>query len=118
MTTAPDPWAEGDYTPSAGPLPPALSDVLAAFFTTDRPPDAAPRICSDARHRPEVDPDEPVPFTLTEQAEAALDADPEPEPDAEAAAEAEAEWADNWDSADSHAYMDRVEAGLEPEAEP
>ena len=42
---------------------------------------------------------------------------PEPELDAEAEAEAEAEWADNWDSADSHAYMDRVEAGLEPEAE-
>jgi len=39
---------------------------------------------------------------------------PEPELDAEA----EAEWADEWDSADSHAYMDRVEAGLEPEAEP
>ena len=37
--------------------------------------------------------------------------------DPEAEAEAEAEWADNWDSADSHAYMDRVEAGLEPEAE-
>ncbi len=34
-----------------------------------------------------------------------------------AEAEWEAEWADNWDSADSHAYMDRVEAGLEPEAE-
>ena len=31
---------------------------------------------------------------------------------------AEAEWADEWDSEDSHAYMDRVEAGLEPEAEP
>ena len=39
---------------------------------------------------------------------------PEPELDAEY----EAEWADEWDSADSHAYMDRVEAGLEPEAEP
>ena len=38
---------------------------------------------------------------------------PEPELDAEA----EAEWADEWDSADSHEYMDRVEAGLEPEAE-
>ena len=43
---------------------------------------------------------------------------PDPELDAEAEAEAEAEWADNWDSADSHAYMDRVEAGLEPELEP
>ena len=38
--------------------------------------------------------------------------------DPEAEAEWEAEWADNWDSADSHAYMDRVEACLEPEAEP
>jgi hypothetical protein len=37
--------------------------------------------------------------------------------EAELEAEAEAEWADEWDSADSHAYMDRVEAGLEPEAE-
>ena len=44
---------------------------------------------------------------------------PEPEmTEAELEAEAEAEWADEWDSADSHAYMDRVEAGLEPEAEP
>ena len=42
---------------------------------------------------------------------------PEPELDAEAEAEWEAEWADEWDSADSNAYMDRVEAGLEPEAE-
>jgi hypothetical protein len=43
---------------------------------------------------------------------------PEPEmTEAELEAEAEAEWADEWDSADSHAYMDRVEAGLEPEAE-
>jgi hypothetical protein len=44
------------------------------------------------------------------------EADPEPEPELDA--EAEAEWADEWDSEDSHAYMDRVEAGLEPEAEP
>jgi len=43
---------------------------------------------------------------------------PEPQLDAGAEAEYEAEWADEWDSADSHAYMDRVEAGLEPEAEP
>jgi hypothetical protein len=42
---------------------------------------------------------------------------PEPQLDAEAEAEYEAEWADEWDSADSHAYMDRVEADLEPEAE-
>jgi hypothetical protein len=44
--------------------------------------------------------------------------DLDPELDAEAVAEDEAEWADEWDSADSHAYMDRVEADLEPEAEP
>ena len=51
--------------------------------------------------------------------------DREPEPEAEAEEEEaqseaayEAEWADEWDSADSSAYMDRVEAGLEPEAEP
>ena len=56
---------------------------------------------------PALAPDEPVPFTLTGQAEAALAGD----------AEYEAEWADEWDSADSSAYMDRVEAGLEPEAE-
>jgi hypothetical protein len=89
----------------------------------------------------EPGPDQPVLFALTGDAEAVLDAEPEPLPDpdpevggwpgwsdrsmlapeperdAEAEAEAEAEWADNWDSADSHAYMDRVEAGLEPEAE-
>ena len=46
--------------------------------------------------------------------EAEAGSEPEPELDAEA----EAEWADEWDSEDSHAYMDRVEAGLEPEAEP
>jgi hypothetical protein len=44
-------------------------------------------------------------------------AGPEPELDAEAEAEAEAEWADEWDSEDSNAHQDRVEAGLEPEAE-
>ena len=38
----------------------------------------------------------------------------EPDPDLEA----EAEWADEWDSEDSNAYQARVEAGLEPEAEP
>jgi len=37
---------------------------------------------------------------------------------AEAEAAEEAEWADNWDSCDSAAYVARVEAGLEPEAEP
>lgn len=41
-----------------------------------------------------------------------LQADPDPD------LEAEAEWADEWDSADSNAYQARVEAGLEPEAEP
>jgi hypothetical protein len=41
------------------------------------------------------------------------------EAEEEAALEAEyaAEWADNWDSEDAAAYMDRVEARLEPEAE-
>ena len=37
-----------------------------------------------------------------------------PETDPEAAAE----WLDEWDSADSDAYQARVEAGIEPEAEP
>ena len=36
---------------------------------------------------------------------------------AETEAEADADWSDEWDSADSNAYQDRVEAGLEPEAE-
>jgi hypothetical protein len=44
--------------------PPITEDVLAAFFTA------------------EPDPDQPVPFALTEEAEAALDA-AEPEPEAE-----------------------------------
>jgi hypothetical protein len=52
--------------------------------------------------------DEPVPYTLTADAEDMLDAE----------AEAEAEWLDEWDCADSAAYQARVEAGLEPEAEP
>ena len=73
-TPDPGPWAEGNYGPHADPLPPALSDVLVAFFTTGRPADAAPVICSEA------DPDAPVPYTLTGQAEVALDAaEPEPE---------------------------------------
>jgi hypothetical protein len=93
-----DPWAEGNYGPYADPLPPDLADSIASSC-------AAQAAAAD----------EPVPFTLTGQAEAALDAEPEPE--AEAEAEAEAEWADEWDSEDSHVYMDRVEAGLEPEAE-
>ena len=67
---------------------------------------------------PEAEPDQivfgpserPVPYALTPEGEAALEA--------EAEAEAEAEWADEWDSADSNAYQARVEAGLEPEAEP
>ena len=42
----------------------------------------------------------------------------EAEEEAELEAAYEAEWADNWDSQDAAAYMDRVEAGLEPEAEP
>jgi hypothetical protein len=59
-------------------------------------------------------PHSPVPYSLTPQGEAALgDAAEEAELDAEA----EADWAHEWDSADSAAYIDRVEAGLEPEAE-
>jgi hypothetical protein len=93
----------------------------------------------------QIQPDEPVPYTLTDQAEPVELPDPDPEvgnwpgwsdqamhaparepaPEAEAEEEEEAqleaayeaEWADEWDSADSSAYMDRVEAGLEPEAE-
>ena len=60
-----DPWAEGDYGPSADPLPPTLSDGLAKWASAQ----AAAA-------------DEPVPYALTGQAEAALDAGPEPEPEA------------------------------------
>jgi hypothetical protein len=42
---------------------------------------------------------------------------PELSSDAEIAFEQAAEILDEWDSADSSAYQDRVEAGLEPEAE-
>ena len=43
--------------------------------------------------------------------------DPEPELGSDAEAEAD-EWDEpEWDSQDSNAYQDRVEAGLEPEAE-
>jgi hypothetical protein len=85
----------------------SVSDAFAASFAADRQADADEvtiGLCD--RIEPEPDPDEPGPFALTDQAEAALDADPE------------AEWAEEWDSEDSHAYMDRVEAGLEPEVEP
>jgi hypothetical protein len=41
-----------------------------------------------------------------------------PEPELDADPWNGPEWVDEWDSADSHAYMDRVEAGLEPEAGP
>jgi len=51
--------------------------------------------------------DQPVPFTLTARAEAELTAEPDPEAGLEP----------EWDDADSNAYQDRVEAGLEPEAE-
>ena len=45
-------------------------------------------------------------------------AEAHPEEAAALQAEAEAEWAEpEWDSEDSNAYQDRVEAGLEPEAE-
>ena len=64
----PDPWAEGNYGPSAAPLPPDLADSMASWATAE----AA---------------DEPMPYTLTDQAEAVLDAAAEPEPDAEAEAE-------------------------------
>jgi hypothetical protein len=74
--------------------------------------------------------DSPIPYTLTPAA-AALLADEffgrEPgtafrllggalPPDPEAAFEVAAEVLDEWDSADSAAYADRVEAGAEPEA--
>jgi hypothetical protein len=87
---------------------PTPADVFAAFFGVGHqaePGEVTIGLCD--RIEPEPDPDEPVPFALTDQAEAALETGPE----------AEAEWADEWDSEDSHAYMDRVEAGLEPEAE-
>ena len=98
---------------------PTPADVFAAFFA------AAPQPAADLvtfgpcdRLEAEPDPDEPVPFALAGEAEAALDAD-QPELEAGLAdAEYEAEWADEWDAEDAHAYMDRVEAGLEPEAEP
>ena len=52
--------------------------------------------------------DQPIPYTLTPKAE-----------EAALAAEAEAEWAEpEWDCFDAAAYMGRLEAGLEPEAEP
>jgi hypothetical protein len=38
------------------------------------------------------------------------------EADLAEAGQAEADLEDEWDSADSNAYQDRVEAGLEPEA--
>jgi hypothetical protein len=100
---------------------PTPAGVFAAFFA------AAPEPGADLvtfgpcdRMEAEPGPDEPVPFMLTGQAEAALDVgQPEPaEEEAQLAAAYEAEWADEWDCVDSSAYMDRVEAGLEPEAEP
>jgi hypothetical protein len=101
---------------------PSPAAVFAAFFGgghQGEPGEVAIGLCD--RIEPEPDPDEPVPFRLTDQAEAALDADlwngPEWDAPLETGPEAEAEWADEWDSADSNAYMDRVEAGLEPEAE-
>ncbi len=56
----------------------------------------------------------------SERADAAYHtwAEAHPEEAAALQAEAEAEWAEpEWDSEDSNAYQDRVEAGLEPEAE-
>jgi hypothetical protein len=90
--------------------------------------------------------DQPVPYTLTAEGEAAAVAEPTLPPGAEGTAaaidefygrtpgtaarlyaelagpdpevtwEAVAEAADEWDCFDAAAYMDRVEAGLEPEA--
>ena len=85
-----------------------------------------PRSYEAARAWKDAHPDAPSPVRRTGSVLDALfkalgpeaEADPEPEPEPELDAEAEAEWADEWDSEDSHAYMDRVEAGLEPEAEP
>jgi hypothetical protein len=58
---------------------PTLGEILAAFFSGS-PQAGDPGVCVDSRDRAgaEADPDEPVPFTLTDQAEAAL-AEPEAE---------------------------------------
>jgi hypothetical protein len=66
-TPDPDPWAEGNYGPSADPLPPDLADSMASWAS-------AQAAAADA----------PVPYALTGRAEAALDAGPE--------AEAEVSW--------------------------
>ena len=55
--------------------------------------------------------------TARHRAEPEAEPDPDPEAEPDPDPEADADWADEWDSADAHAYMDRVEAGLEPEAE-
>jgi hypothetical protein len=62
---------------------PTPGEILAAFFDGGRQA-GDPGVCYDARNHleAEADPDEPVPYTLTDQAETALDADPEPEPEA------------------------------------
>ena len=62
---------------------PSVGDVIAAFFSGGHRA-GDPGHCVDSRDRieAEADPDEPVPFTLTDQAEAAL-ADLEPEAEAE-----------------------------------
>jgi hypothetical protein len=57
MTTAPDPWAEGDYAPAADPLPASVAQAFGDYARADY-----------------AKADEPVPYTLTAQAEAALDA--------------------------------------------
>ena len=59
---------------------PTPADVFAAFFSAS-PQAGDPGVCVDSRDRIEAepDPDEPVPFTLTDQAEAALDESPVPE---------------------------------------
>jgi hypothetical protein len=63
---------------------PAPGEVFAAFFAAGHqaePTELTIGPCD--RPEAEPDPDEPVPFTLTDQAEAALEAG-QPEPEAEA----------------------------------
>jgi hypothetical protein len=93
MTTQPgDPWADPGYRPELAPpmsdsFYRAIGDYCRAenaeaepSFIGGLPED---RITVTAEHEiAAANPDEPVPFTLTDQAEAALDAT-EPEPEAE-----------------------------------
>jgi hypothetical protein len=86
--SAEDPQADPDYHPR---FAPALTPEAAAAIADDaygRPPGTSLRLLGEA-----LSPDPEIAF---EEAAAVLD---------------------EWDSADSSAYVDRVEAGLEPEAE-